>query len=130
MISLDTCIGEAKRSNLLFKVGASLYYGNKLVCSGRNRGTPGIKVGKKYLSRPLEIASPVGIILTIHAEEDCILRYRRKGGDPKGCTMIVVRVNRNGELRNAKPCSRCHAIIKAYGIKTVFYSTEHGMNKL
>jgi len=43
----------------------------------------------------------------------------------KGCTIIVYRENRNGELAEAKPCSYCEKMIKDKGIKKVYYTSDN-----
>ena len=59
--------------------------------------------------------------------------YRNNGNGNKGknkirrflskCTLIVVRGNKN-TLSNSKPCKKCLALIKTYGIKKIYYSQE------
>jgi hypothetical protein len=62
---------------------------------------------------------------TIHAERAVVKRL----GDIsqlRGCTMIVVRVNKNDELMNSKPCLGCQGFLfkcmNEYGLRKVVYS--------
>lgn len=62
---------------------------------------------------------------TIHAERAVVKRL----GDVsqlRGCVMIVVRVNKEGELLNSKPCSECERFLfkcmNEYGLRKVVYS--------
>jgi hypothetical protein len=62
---------------------------------------------------------------TIHAERAVVKRL----GDLsqlRGCTMIVVRINKHGELLNSKPCPDCERFLfkcmNEYGLRKVIYS--------
>lgn len=61
---------------------------------------------------------------TLHAELGAILNMPRHSTE--GADIYVVRVNREGELRNSKPCSMCYEAMKFVGIKRVYYSNENG----
>jgi len=39
-----------------------------------------------------------------------------------GCTLYVARVLRDGTWASAKPCPRCQALIRAKGVKRVYYT--------
>ena len=63
-----------------------------------------------------------------HAETACILAH---GMDNCcGCSLVVVRVLKNGDCALAKPCAVCHAMIQDASIANVWYSTDNGMEKL
>ena len=62
---------------------------------------------------------------TIHAERAVVKRL----GDVsqlRGCVMIVVRVNKQGNLLNSKPCPECERFLfkcmNEYGLRKVIYS--------
>lgn len=55
-----------------------------------------------------------------HAEA----RALRKAG--YGSTLYVARITAEGELTMAKPCPRCQAKIRSYGVKKVIYSIAPG----
>lgn len=59
-----------------------------------------------------------------HAEHMAIDRAWRS--DIEGCTIMVVRVRKNGSLGMAKPCETCMARLIDAGIKKVIYSTNDG----
>ncbi len=44
----------------------------------------------------------------------------------KKIEIVVIRVNKNGELLNSKPCNSCLYYMKLYGVKSVYYSDENG----
>lgn len=62
---------------------------------------------------------------TIHAERAAI----KAVGDIsllRGATMVVVRVNKLGELLNSEPCHECRCVLekamREYGLRRVYYS--------
>ena len=62
---------------------------------------------------------------SIHAERAVVKRL----GDLSqldGCVLIVIRVNKHGELRNSEPCLECKKFLekcmREYGLRKVFYS--------
>ena len=62
---------------------------------------------------------------TIHAERAVVKRL----GDIsqlRGATLIVVRLNKHGELRNSEPCYDCKLFLekcmREYGLRKVIYS--------
>ena len=74
---------------------------------------------------------------SLHAEARAIVNYfgrsltfdKKKGGvfygaKPKNqkLDIVVVRVNRSGETCNARPCYNCLNMMKAVGIRRVYYS--------
>ena len=61
---------------------------------------------------------------TVHAEIGAILGLDRS--ITEGGTIYVVRVGRDGHLRNSKPCPMCEAAMQFVGIKKVIYSNEYG----
>jgi len=45
---------------------------------------------------------------------------------PKKLSLIVVRVNKLGQLCNSKCCFLCLSILKAFNIDKIYYSNENG----
>jgi deoxycytidylate deaminase len=60
---------------------------------------------------------------TIHAETDALLKTERNF---RNAEMIVIRYGKL-KLKNSKPCSSCIAMVKEYGIKTVYYTNKYGI---
>ena len=60
--------------------------------------------------------------VTIHAELDVILKAHTE--DYTRMTLAVVRIDRNGKIRNSKPCPGCQSVINQVGIKDLWYSSE------
>jgi len=72
---------------------------------------------------------------SIHAEEAAISRFRRMVCDGKvkrqdirkGVRLVSLRVSPQGNLRMARPCDRCSALIKKCGVvRYVEWSTNDG----
>lgn len=61
---------------------------------------------------------------SFHAEEVAI----KEAGENnvRGAVIYVARVNRQGQDRDSKPCSRCSNLIEKVGIKKVIYTSEAG----
>jgi len=60
----------------------------------------------------------------IHAEEAVIGRAWKSG--TVGTTLVVVRVRKNGDLANSKPCKMCQSLLLVAGVKKVIYSDNSG----
>jgi len=60
-------------------------------------------------------------VWSMHAEEVAIIKGSRIGIDFGSGTLIVVRVNLDGDLRNSKPCEMCTRLIMKVGIKKTLY---------
>jgi hypothetical protein len=52
--------------------------------------------------------------------------YKEKRKYRNKYNLIVIRVNHKGNLVNARPCHNCVDMLKACGIKNIFYSTQNG----
>lgn len=47
--------------------------------------------------------------------------------NPKNLNIMVVRVGKNNELNNARPCYRCTLMLKSLGINKVYYSITNNI---
>jgi pyrimidine deaminase RibD-like protein len=45
----------------------------------------------------------------------------------RGCKVWSIRVTPGGRYAAAKPCIRCMAYLREFGVKTVYYSTDAGI---
>jgi hypothetical protein len=71
---------------------------------------------------------------SLHAEMDAIRKLPplRMRGRKKEITLLVIRIDRHGNLKNSAPCFKCLEYIKrvncttSYSIKEVCYSDENG----
>lgn len=98
----------ALNSNINFKHSASLIDKNFLYIGFNKPITVKHKINK-----------------TIHAEVDALCNYPFKK-QMKGMDMIVIRVNKNNELRNSRPCNDCIISLNKRGIRKIIYSNEFG----
>lgn len=67
--------------------------------------------------------------LSTHAEEDALNRC----GSPKGSTIYVARIGRNGNPALARPCTECRNILIEAGVRRAIYTIgpkEHGVLNL
>lgn len=58
----------------------------------------------------------------LHAEISCILNVPKKL--TRNASVIVVRINPEGQLRNSKPCPMCQGAMSFAGIRNVIYSVD------
>ncbi|NBO99256.1 MAG: hypothetical protein EBU90_03895 [Proteobacteria bacterium] len=65
----------------------------------------------------------------LHAETDLISKLWGKYYIDNSMKMVVVRLNKRGQLRCSKPCERCSQIIEALGINKIWWSIDDGFNK-
>lgn len=113
MINLTDCaIEQAQQSwHSSFKHGAILFNGKHIISKGYNK--------------PVISAKPFH---SIHAEMAAIKDAKSKIKYSKFDTlsMIVVRINKSGNLCFSKPCSHCQNIMKNCGVQKCFFSTNTG----
>jgi deoxycytidylate deaminase len=115
---ISLAIEEAFKSTHQHKIGAIIYTNKGIISKGHNdANTWRHNLHPKYKRWPT----------SIHAEVAAILSAKK---DLKGCFIIVIRVNKMGELRMAKPCNLCMNYIDYVGIKKVSYSTNNGMETI
>lgn len=62
----------------------------------------------------------------VHSECDAILQGRKKS-DLRGSTIYVARIRKdNNKTGFSRPCLMCCRVLKSYGIKKVYYTTNGG----
>jgi deoxycytidylate deaminase len=92
--------------------GAIVVKGGRVVGTGYNRNR----------NHPLNVSPEhIKTDCSIHAERSAI---KDAGYDVKNAVIYIARVNRHGEDRDSKPCSRCLELIEESGIKRVVYTTQ------
>lgn len=101
------------------------YNKSKLIGIGQNNPekthTSALKIAKRF---NLNTEYPY-----LHAETDLISRLWGKYYIDDSLTMVIIRLNKRGELRDSKPCNKCNIIMNALGIEKVYWSTNHGFEK-
>lgn len=101
------------------------YKKNKLLAIGQNNPekthTQALLLAKRF---NIESNHPY-----LHAETDLISRLWGKYYIDSNLKLVVVRLNKRGQLRNSKPCDKCSIILESLGITQVWWSIDNGFNK-
>jgi len=67
---------------------------------------------------------------SIHAEHDCLRKFnfknRTKKRKRRAFLLFVLRLDREGNWKNSKPCQHCLKLLKQYRISKVIYSRDDG----
>ena len=95
----------AQKSNMRQKHGAVIYSKHPMT-SGFN----------------YRLAIPNDGKFSIHAEEMVILKALRRGINLRNCSIIVVRIKKDGEFAISKPCKKCTRLIEEMRIKKVLHT--------
>lgn len=64
-------------------------------------------------------------LVGIHAELSVCMKSGKE--NLRDYKMVVLRVDRNGNLANSKPCCGCQSVIKQFNIGEVWHSDSNGM---
>jgi deoxycytidylate deaminase len=93
-------------TNDYHRVGSSLWQGSRLISVGWNNF-------KTHPDSPTRFHAQ-------HSEFNCLVGLHKY--DVVGATIFVVRLTRGGDIGIAKPCDICEKMLRAAGIRKVFYS--------
>ena len=112
---IERAIVSAEKSIYTHRMGAVIFGKRGIVVS----------IGRNYAQRSAKHLHPKFYKWpnSIHAEMDAIIRART---DLKGMNILIVRVNKGGELRLAKPCRFCQVYLNFVGIKNCYFSDARG----
>jgi deoxycytidylate deaminase len=108
----DKAVEAAKNSSHRIKMGAVIFKRGRIISVGYNHPLK----GAKHLHPRYQKWKG-----SIHAEVDAILKART---DLRRCNILVVRINRFGEIRTSRPCEQCFLYIQTVGIKKVYYTDQ------
>ncbi len=116
LVSSERFINREDNIGDFFLIAATLDKKNHIIDIGENN---------KYKTHPRMFyysnrINPKKIFL--HAEISALIRSPYK----QAHTLVVIRVNRAGELAMARPCPVCQLAILDSGIKEVYYSNNEG----
>lgn len=114
---IKRAINEINKSNYDIKIGAVVFKGKRIYGSGHN-GIRSSSISMKYKKWEE----------SLHAEQAALLNLN--WDKLKGCSILVYRTNKNGQLAMAKPCEMCQRLIKYVGIKNIYFTTNYGEIKL
>jgi hypothetical protein len=117
-------IYPTRKKNKIFHFAFG-YKKNKLLAIGQNDpeqpSVKALRLSKKFHTN---LKYPY-----LHAEADLISRLWGKHYIDSKLKVVVVRLNRHGELRQSKPCKRCDKILKALDVNKIWWSTENGFSQ-
>lgn len=102
---------EAAKSHYYQRIGACIYKGGSVLSTGHNK--------IRYKQRGVSFTR---FPESLHAERDaCSKVYKER---LYGATICVVRINKKGSYRLARPCKDCMKLLTALGIRKIIYSTN------
>lgn len=118
---VDLAIRQAQQadSNLPHRHGCVLIKAGRVINVSHNK-LGFSSFGRRFHSEADKVPSKA----SMHAELRAILNLDRTLTE--GASLLVVRINRKGELRMSKPCSMCKCSTAFVGIKKIYYSTNEG----
>ena len=90
-----------------FKLGAIILKGKRIVGKGINSKKTSPRFGS-------------GQYQCLHAEGRALYDCYKRGHDPRGCVILVHRINDNC----SRPCSDCQEMLLKHKIKKVYYFNE------
>ena len=104
------------------KLGCVLVDKHRIVSSGHNSSTRCSPLQKQIdvarFGNPDKHRGPV------HAETACLLPLIRQGYDMSRSDLYIVRRHKDGSLALSRPCPGCMSLLRANGVRRVFFSVE------
>jgi|SRR5579864_944888 len=99
-----------------------IIYKQKLLITGINSAsTHPINLRNPKYADGINVSSSKGTC----SELKSLLRLKRLTNiNPAKCIMVVIRINRNGQLANSCPCMSCKSLLAYVGLKKVYHSTD------
>jgi deoxycytidylate deaminase len=102
------------------RVGAVLVANKTIISVGVNSATKSHPLQKMYNEfRHFQVE----IRHLIHAEMECIIKYKKMDEEISDLKMYIARIRKNGTLVPGYPCAACQQALKEYGISSVIYSS-------
>ena len=106
------------------KLGCVLVDKHRIVSSGHNSSTRCSPLQKQMdtarFGNPDRRRGPV------HAETAYLLPLIRQGYDMSRSDLYIVRRHKDGSLALSRPCPGCMSLLRANGVRRVFFSVEDG----
>ena len=118
---------SAKAASLLsdhpqFHLGCVIVDGSRIISSGCNSITRCSPIQQK-LDHNRFGGEHRGVC---HAETAALLPLIRQRADLTSCTAYLYRSHKDGSLAISRPCSGCMSLLRAVGIRRVFFTVEGG----
>jgi len=127
MANLEKCISLTKAlheldSDLKCQHSSFIFHKNRIITIGKNSkksnptnrrnpktGTNGEQISDKYTC----------------SELNAFIKFKNLTNiDFSKTNLVTTRIDRNGEIRNSKPCTSCQNLIKFLNPKKIFYSID------
>lgn len=109
------------------KLGCVLVDKHRIISSGHNSSTRCSPLQKRMDTE--RFGFPDQHKGLVHAETACLLPLIRQGYDMSRSDLYIVRRHRNGSLALSKPCPGCMSLLRASGVRHVFFSVEGGFSE-
>ncbi len=122
-IAITKALKESSQSHQSFHA-AFLVKGGKIFSIGIN-SMKGNAISSTYVSRKEDRLSYT-YTAGIHAEMACLSKVKHKKYNMNEFSMIVIRVNNNGEVSNSRPCHNCCWHLGRYNLKKIYHSNAEG----
>jgi hypothetical protein len=101
-----------------------IYRRNKLLSIGVNEPTRpsaiAFKFARKYGGR---VRFPY-----LHAEISAISKLIGRHNIGSDLKIVVIRINKSGELMFSRPCKHCRKVLDAFCLTKIYYSTPEGIS--
>ncbi len=112
---LNLCLKELKKSNNPnYKIGAVIFKGSRIISSGFNKF--------RSSSIPLKYRKYED---SLHAEQSALLNADN-WKLLKNSSILVIRLNKSGNLSMSFPCQYCYNSLEYVGIKWIYFSNRKG----
>ncbi|MFW6310892.1 MAG: hypothetical protein ACOC1K_01525 [Nanoarchaeota archaeon] len=112
--ALNRALEEIQNSISMYRVGAVIFKGRRILSSGHNEHRPYSSISLKYRN-----------LNTTHAEQSAIFSIK-DWSKIKGCSILIIRANSSGRLSLGYPCPMCQEVINHVGINKVYFSNRKG----
>lgn len=109
------------------KLGCVLVDKHRIISSGHNSSTRCSPLQKQMDTA--RFGSPDQHKGFVHAETACLLPLIRQGYDMSRSDLYIVRRHKNGSLALSRPCPGCMSLLRANGVRRVFFSVEGGFSE-
>ena len=106
------------------KLGCVLVDKHRIISSGHNSSTRCSPLQKQMDTA--RFGFPDQHKGLVHAETACLLPLIRQGYDMSRSDLYIIRRHKDGSLVVSRPCPGCMSLLRANGVRRVFFSVEDG----
>jgi len=102
------------------KIGCVITDKHRIISSGYNSSTKTNPIQKRIDEKRFKCECR-GVV---HSETNALIPLIKRGYDLSRASIFVYREHKDGTLAMARPCPGCESLIRACGIRKVYYTTE------